>query len=119
MRKQLIMILCNVGVMFLSTLIFPRITYTSLSALVGMGLLVWLVNLFIKPLLLLITLPLNIITFGLMGLIVNTWTLRIAAGLTKGFSFPNFWSAFFTALMLSLVYAFLIDNKDSFIRKRI
>ena len=119
MRKQLIVLLMNVAVILLSVLIFPGIQIRSLSAIVSMGLLLWLVNLIIKPLLLLITLPLNIITFGLMGLIVNTWTLRIADRLTAGFSYPNFWTAFITAIILVVVQTFWIDNKESFIMKRL
>lgn len=119
MRKQLIIILFNVAVIFLSVLIFPGIEYRSLSAVVGMGILLWLVNLIVKPILLLITLPLNLITFGLMSLIVNAWTLRIADWLSKGFSYPNFWTAFFTAVILVVAQMLLIDHKESFVMKRL
>ncbi len=112
MRKQLIIILCNVAVLAVSVLIFPGITCNSVSAVAGMGLILWIVNLILKPVLLLVTLPLNVISLGIMGLIVNTWTLRISAGLTKGFAYPNFWTAFFTALMLTAVHIFFINRKD-------
>jgi putative membrane protein len=118
-RKQLIIMLCYVAVIFLSVLIFPGVEFRSLSAIVGMGILLWLVNLIIKPLLLVITLPLNIITFGLMSLFVNTWTIRIADRLAKGFSYPNFGTAFVTALILMAVHLVLIDNKESVLMKKL
>jgi len=62
-----------------------------------------LINTVLKPLLNLITLPVNIVTLGLFALIINALLLMFVAYLVPGFSVSGFWSAFFGALVISLL----------------
>lgn len=62
-----------------------------------------LVNIFIKPLVLFLTLPINIITFGLFTFIINAFLFGIAALLAPGFSLGGF----FPALLGSVLYTLL------------
>lgn len=66
-------------------------------------LLLGLLNNFIKPLLMLLSLPLLIFTLGLFTLIINAVLLLIVSELVKGFHVDGFWSAFWGALVISLV----------------
>ncbi|MGC8743633.1 MAG: phage holin family protein [Verrucomicrobiia bacterium] len=66
-------------------------------------LLLGLLNNFIKPLLMLLSLPLLIFTLGLFTLIINAILLLIVSELVKGFHVDGFWSAFWGALVISLV----------------
>ncbi|MBZ0253125.1 MAG: phage holin family protein [Candidatus Methylomirabilis sp.] len=62
-----------------------------------------LVNAFIRPLILLLTLPLTIVTLGLFVFVVNALTFQIAAWIIPGFHVDGFWPAFGAALIVSLV----------------
>ena len=61
------------------------------------------VNLFFKPILIFLTLPINILTLGLFTFIINALMLKMAAGLVSGFEIKGLWPAIFGGLILSLV----------------
>jgi len=66
------------------------------------GLLLGLANALIRPLLLLLTLPLNLLTLGLFTLAVNAFVLWLVAWATA-LEVEGFWGAFWGALLLSIV----------------
>jgi putative membrane protein len=61
-----------------------------------------LVNAVIRPLALLLTLPINVLTLGLFTLVINALMLEFVAWLVPGFFIESFWSAFWGALLVSL-----------------
>ena len=61
-------------------------------------------NLFIRPLLILLTLPVTLITLGLFSLVINALLVMVAAFIVPDFSVSGFSSAFLFALVLSLVH---------------
>lgn len=61
-----------------------------------------LVNSVLKPVLVLLTLPLTVLTLGIFYLVLNGLLFYLAAGLTPGFSLSGFWPAVFGALVMSL-----------------
>ena len=66
------------------------------------NILIALINTFIKPLLQLITLPINILTLGLFSLVINALMLMLAGWIAPGFEVEGFLSALFGSLLLSL-----------------
>jgi len=106
-NKQLIKILANIIAIYLGTVLFSRITFSSISSILIAGIALWLVNLIIRPLLVLITIPVNILTLGLFSLVINTWMVMLVARLIDGFSIVGFWTAFGVALLVSLVNSVL------------
>lgn len=78
--------------------------------------LVWgLLGFTIKPILVLLTLPINLITFGLFTLIINGFLLWLLGGMIKGFEVDTFLHAVLGALLLSLlmgVVNWLLDRDD-------
>lgn len=62
-----------------------------------------LINTFIKPILQLITLPVNILTLGLFSFIINALMLMLAGLVAPGFEVEGFMSALFGSLLLSLL----------------
>lgn len=64
-----------------------------------------LVNLTIRPILILITLPINILTLGLFTFVINAVLLLLISYLIDGFTIDGFWPAFFLALILGLIGA--------------
>jgi putative membrane protein len=67
-----------------------------------------LLNAFFRPILLLLTMPINVLTLGLFTLIINGLIFYLAAWLIKGFYVAGFWSAFVAALVFSIV-SFLLN----------
>ena len=62
-----------------------------------------LLNAFLRPVVLLLTLPLNILTLGLFTLVVNGIMILLAADVVRGFEVHGFFSAVFAALIMGLV----------------
>jgi putative membrane protein len=60
-------------------------------------------NAVLRPVLLILTLPLTILTLGLFALVLNGFMLYLVGSLVKGFSVHGFWAAVFGAILLSLV----------------
>lgn len=70
------------------------------------------INAFIKPLILLLTLPLNVMTLGLFTLVINALMIMLAAMIVPGFSVDGFLWAFLFGIVLALVNAVLNRFKD-------
>lgn len=71
----------------------------ALLAILVMG----LINLTIRPLLMLLTLPINILTLGLFAWIINAMMFGLAGWLVPGFEVYSFWSALLGSLLLGLI----------------
>lgn len=61
-----------------------------------------ILNAFLRPLLIVLTLPLNILTLGLFTFLINAFLLKLAAGIITGFDVHGFWTALFGSLIISL-----------------
>ncbi|MCL4466418.1 MAG: phage holin family protein [Chloroflexi bacterium] len=68
-----------------------------------------LLNAFVRPIISLVTCPINILTLGLFTLIINTFTFWLAAFLYRELGVPDFFSAFLGALLVSVV-SFVVDR---------
>lgn len=87
----------------LSSVFIPGIRVDSLlTAVIAAGLL-GLINIFIKPVLIILTLPLNILTLGLFSFIINAFLLKMVSYFVTGFEVNGFWAALLGALVISLV----------------
>ena len=60
-------------------------------------------NAFFRPILIILTLPINILTLGLFTFVINAVLLKMASGVISGFQVHGFWSAVFGALVISLI----------------
>lgn len=77
--------------------------YTPLIVALVLGLL----NAIVKPILVLLTIPLTIITLGLFLLVINTIIVKFASGIVGGFTVDGWWTAFFFGIIVSIVTAIL------------
>lgn len=60
-------------------------------------------NLFIRPILLILTFPITVITLGFFSLVINALLVMLAAALVPGFVITGFWTALFFALVLAVI----------------
>jgi putative membrane protein len=72
------------------------------TTLVLAGLLLGVVNAIVRPVVLILTLPITLVTLGLFLLVVNTAMLGLVAALLPGFKLAGFWAAFWSALIVSV-----------------
>ena len=76
-----------------------------------------ILNAFIKPILVILTLPVTILTLGLFLFVVNTIIVLLASEFVRGFTIDNFWWGLLFSLLLSLIGSFLnreLDRDKSF-----
>jgi putative membrane protein len=101
MQKLVLKLIANMVAFYCAAKLFPAIHLNSMETAVWAGLILGGVNLLIRPLLFLITLPVNLLTVGLFTLILNTWMVMLTDKLLSGLQIPGFWLAFATAVIIS------------------
>jgi putative membrane protein len=92
----------TIAVMVASSIIHG-IRYDSVASLIGAALLLGILNAFLRPILLILSAPLILLTLGLFILVVNGLMLFVVPGIVIGFHVDGFWSAFWGAIVISVV----------------
>ena len=83
--------------------VLPSVSVGSFYAALVTALVLGLLNTLIRPLLVLVTLPITILTLGLFTLVINALLFWFAASFIDGFQVAGFWSAFWGALLYSVI----------------
>ena len=83
--------------------IFKGVKFDSTGALIVSALLLGFANAIVRPLLIVLTLPLTLLTFGLFLLVVNALVILLVSALVKGFRLSGFWTALFASLFVSVL----------------
>ncbi len=86
----------------LASVLIPGVTITGAGTLIVAALLLGLANAIIRPLVVVLTLPITLVTLGLFLLIVNAGMFALVAAMLDGFVVSGFWAAFFGAVIVSL-----------------
>ena len=101
--RFLLRVLLNAAAVFLTAQLIPGIGVTGPGAALWAGLVLGLVNAVVRPVLILLTLPVTLLTLGLFIFVVNAICLGLAAWLVPGFTISGFWAALFGALPISVI----------------
>lgn len=101
----------NALVLMLLTHFLKGIEISSFYIALIVALALGIVNALIRPIFILLTLPINILTLGLFTLIINAFLFWFVSTFIKGFTVTDFWSAFFGALLFS-IFAILLNFID-------
>lgn len=91
---------------FLAVLISAKLVgvgYTSWISLIIFTFILTIINFTVKPIIKILTWPINFLTLGIFHLIINVLFLILASKLTPGFSLDGFWQAAIFGLVLSIV----------------
>jgi putative membrane protein len=89
--------------LWITSHVFKGVTYSSAGALWVAALLLGLVNAVVRPILIVLTLPLTIVTLGLFLLVINALMLMLVSALVKGFKVNGFWTALFASLFIAIL----------------
>lgn len=92
----------SLGLMFIGWLV-PGITISNFVTALIATVVISLINIFIKPALVFLTLPINILTLGLFILVINALLFMFVAYLVPGVKVDGFWNAFLGAILLSII----------------
>lgn len=95
--------LISAAAIFLVPYIVPGVTIGNIYTALIAALVIGLINLIIRPILLILTLPVNILTLGLFTLVVNAILFWLASTVVKGFEVNGFMAAFLGALAYWLI----------------
>lgn len=88
---------------FIAAHIVPGVSYLDWGGLLLAGLLLGILNAFVRPVLMLLSLPWIIVTMGLFILLLNALLLKLVAMIVPGVAVEGFWSAVFGAIVISIV----------------
>jgi len=102
MMKPFFHWLLSAIVIGVAAFLVPGVEVTVLGALLAAVVLA-LLSVFIKPLLELLTLPVNVVTLGLFSFVINASLVLLAALIVPGFAVGNFWWALLFSVVLSLL----------------
>jgi putative membrane protein len=99
--------LINAAALWVAVELLSGLAVSSTETLFLAALVIGLINAVVKPVLLVLTIPITVLTLGIFYLVLNGLLLYLAAALTPGFTIANFGSAFLGALIVSAVSTML------------
>ena len=102
MRKFILQSMVNIGMIYLLSLLLSQVVLQGALAAILAGLLLSIFSVTLRPLLMLLCLPLNLLSMGLFVLVINTWMLQLTDLMVKGFVVSGFWYAMLAALFIML-----------------
>jgi putative membrane protein len=99
----LIRLIVNAVALWVVTLIVPGITASGPGGLILAALILGIVNAILRPILIVLSLPLELITLGLFTLVINALLFWLVGALHVGLYVAGFWPAFWGAIVMSIV----------------
>ncbi len=103
----IIKILITAVAVYLAAWLLPGVAITDVTTTIIVALVLALLNTFIKPILVILTLPITLLTLGLFLLVINILIIKLAANLVSGFEVDSWWSALLFSLIVSVVSSVL------------
>lgn len=105
--KYLINWLAMTLAVFISAQLLPGVSVDSFFVAFVTALVLGIINLFLKPILLILTLPINIFTLGIFTLVINAFLVILTSKIVGGFNVDGFWWALLFSLVMSIVHSAL------------
>ena len=102
----LLRIIISAVVAFALSYILSGVHIQSFVTALILAVVLGLLNIFVKPLLIILTLPITIFTFGLFLFVINALIILLAAKFVTGFRVDGFWWALLFSLLLSILTSF-------------
>ncbi|MDD5197177.1 MAG: phage holin family protein [Candidatus Omnitrophica bacterium] len=109
MEYFLVRWLINALAIFIVAHIVKGIEVSSTPVVLVIALALGIINAFLRPLVILVTLPLNILTLGLFTLFINGALFFLISKIVKGFVITGFWPAFWGYILFSII-SFLLSS---------
>jgi putative membrane protein len=121
MSQHIIQFLTHWGItalsLWLTSFIFHGLSFANKKSLLVSALLLGLANAILRPIIVILTIPLTLITFGLFLLVINALMMLLVSALVPGFRISGFWTAFFASILvtlLSLIVGTFVFQSDDY-----
>lgn len=101
-------LLLNSIVIFAGSYLVRGVQLKNYWTAIGVAVVLAILNLLIRPFIILLTLPINILTLGLFTLVINAWILMIADKMIDGFSLDGFGWAVLFGLIISVLNSLIL-----------
>lgn len=108
MKNFLIKLFVNLAALLIVIYVLGGVSVDSWRSVIIAALVLGLLNAFLRPAIILLTLPLNVLTLGSFTLVINGLMFYLTSKFVKGFNVINFWNAFWAALLFSVI-SFLLN----------
>ena len=108
MKNFLIKLFVNLAALFIVIYVLGGVSVDSWRSVIIAALVLGLLNAFLRPAIILLTLPLNVLTLGFLTLVINGLMFYLTSKFVKGFNVISFWNAFWAALLFSVI-SFLLN----------
>ena len=95
--------------LWVTSYVFSGIKFADISSLLIAALLLGFANAIIKPLFILLTLPLTLLSFGLFLLVINALMILLVSAMVRGFTVSGFWTALFASTFISVI-SYLVSS---------
>jgi putative membrane protein len=105
--KLLIRILLTAALVLLISNFMPGVHVDGFTTSIIVAMVLGLLNIFIKPIMVLLTLPFTIVTFGLFLLVINALIILLCTKIVGGFVVDSFWTALLFSVILSISQSIL------------
>jgi putative membrane protein len=109
--KFLIRMVLTGGIAFGLAHLLPGIHIDTFWTAIVVALVLAILNTIVKPILVLLTLPVTILTFGLFLFVINAFIILMAESFINGFSVDGFWWALLFSLLLSVITSLLFSER--------
>lgn len=99
----LLKVLVSTFAVFISAYFLPGVGVEPFTTAIVVAFVLAVLNALLKPVLIILTIPVTIMSFGLFLLVINAFIIQLAAYLVRGFDVANFWWALLFSVILTLV----------------
>lgn len=103
----LLRILITGGLVLIIAHFMPGVHVASFTTALIVAVVLGLLNIFIKPILVILTLPVTIVTLGLFLLVINALIILLCTNIVGGFHVDSFWTALIFSIILSLLQSIM------------
>jgi len=111
--KLILRLLVSAAIAFILAQLLPGVHADSYGTAILFALVLAILNAFLKPFLILFTLPLTIFTFGLFLFVINTVTVLLASDWVKGFKIDSFGWGLLFSFLLTVITSLLFKEEDN------
>ncbi len=96
-------LIVNALAFYVTAYIVPGVQISDFGALIVVSIVWGLLSIILRPILILLTLPVNILTLGLFTFVINAFLIMLMSGLVPGFKVDGFGAALLAAVVLALL----------------
>jgi putative membrane protein len=100
-------IIINTVAIAITAYILPGVVVANVFVALIVAVVLGIINMFLRPILVILTLPINVLTLGLFTFVINGLLVMLASSIIPGFHIDGFWTAVLFSIITSVISGFL------------